>query len=83
MSEAYDILFVWEGLGMLDAGTLLDFAARHPRVRGEVEERIRRELGVTPARYCQLLHRAAATLEGQAHDPITAHRVLRELQQVA
>ena len=53
---------------MLDAGVLLDFAARHPQVRGEVEEKIRRELGVTPARYCQLLHRAAATLEGQAHD---------------
>ena len=63
---------------MLDAGVLLDFAARHPQVRGEVEEKIRRELGVTPARYCQLLHRAAATLEGQAHDPVTAHRVLRE-----
>lgn len=62
---------------MIDAGTLLDFAARYPRVRGEVEETIRRELGVTPARYCQLLHRAAATMEGQAHDPITAHRILR------
>lgn len=64
---------------MLDAGVLLDFAARHPRVRGDVEDRIRNELGVTPARYCQLLHRAAATMEGQAHDPITAHRILRQL----
>ncbi len=64
---------------MLTAGVLLDFAARHPRVRGEVEERIRRELGVTPARYCQLLHRAAATMEGQAHDPVTAHRIIRQL----
>lgn len=58
---------------------LLDFAHRHPSIRGTVEERIRTELGVTPARYCQLLHRAAATLEGQAYDPITAHRVLRQL----
>lgn len=65
---------------MLDAATLLDFAARHPRVRGDVEERIRRELGVTTARYCQLLHRAAASLEGQAHDAITAHQVLRTLR---
>ena len=64
---------------MLTAGELLDFAARHPKVWGDVEERIRRELGVTPARYCQLLHRAAATMEGQAHDPVTAHRILRQL----
>lgn len=55
---------------------LLDFAHRHPNIRGNVEERIRTELGVTPARYCVLLHRAAASLEGQACDPITAHRVL-------
>lgn len=58
---------------------LLDFAHRHPNIRGNVEERIRAELGVTPARYCVLLHRAAASLEGQAHDPITAHRVLQQL----
>ena len=58
---------------------LLDFAHRHPNIRGNVEERIRTELGVTPARYCVLLHRAAASLEGQAHDAITAHRVLRTL----
>lgn len=64
---------------MLDVGTLLDFAARHPRLRGDVEDRIRRELGVSPARYCQLLHRAAETMEGQAHDPVTAHRIIRQL----
>jgi hypothetical protein len=40
---------------------------------------IRRELGVTPARYCQLLMRAAVSIEGQAHDPITAHRIIRGL----
>ncbi len=67
---------------MLDAGVLLDFAARHPRVRGDVEDRIRAELGVTPARYCVLLERAAASLEGQAHDPVTAHRILRQLAKV-
>lgn len=58
---------------------LVDFAHRHPNIRGNVEERIRTELGVTPARYCVLLERAAASLEGQAHDAITAHRVLRTL----
>jgi len=36
---------------------LLDFAAAHPDIRGEVENQIRRELGVIPARYCQLLGR--------------------------
>lgn len=62
---------------------LLDFAAAHPVVRGEVETLIRRELGITPARYCQLLTRAAVSLEGQAHDPITAHRIARRWQAVA
>lgn len=56
---------------------LLDFAHRHPNIRGTVEERIRAELGVTPARYCVLLERAAS-MEGQAYDPVTAHRVLRD-----
>jgi hypothetical protein len=56
---------------------LLDFAAAHPVIRGPVEDRIRREFGITPARYAQLLHRAAASREGLAHDAITAHRVLR------
>jgi len=57
---------------------LLDFAAAHPVVRGEVENQIRRDLGITPARYFQLLGRAARSLEGQAYDPITAHRILRQ-----
>lgn len=56
---------------------LLDFAHRHPNIRGGVEDAIRAELGVTPARYCVLLERAAASMEGQAYDPVTAHRVLR------
>jgi len=58
---------------------LLDFAAAHPDIRGEVENQIRRELGITPARYCQLLMRAVVSMEGQAYDPITAHRELRRL----
>jgi hypothetical protein len=56
---------------------LLDFAAAHPLIRGTVEEKVRKDLGLSPARYVVLLGRAAASMEGQAHDPITAHRVLR------
>ncbi|AXA95478.1 DUF3263 domain-containing protein [Microbacterium sp. PM5] len=58
---------------------LLDFAAAHPDIRGEVEGMIRRELGITAARYCQLLMRAATSIEGQAYDPITAHREIRRI----
>jgi len=61
---------------------LLDFAAAHPDIRGEVDGMIRRELGVTPARYSQLLVRAAASVEGQAHDAVTAHRVTRQWHRV-
>ncbi len=56
---------------------LIDFERAHPRHTGAKEEAIIRDLGLTPARYYQLLHRAAASLEGQAHDAITAHWVLR------
>lgn len=62
---------------------LLDFAAMHPDIRGEVDGLIRRELGITPARYCQLLMRAAVSLEGQAYDPVTAHREIRRMRRVA
>ena len=62
---------------MPSPATLLDFEAAHPGWSGEKGERIRRELGVTEARYFQLLHRAAESLEGQAHDAMTAHRVIR------
>lgn len=62
---------------------LLNFEAAHPDIRGEVDGLIRRELGITPARYCQLLMRAAVSLEGQAYDPITAHREIRRMRRVA
>ncbi|WP_292870833.1 MULTISPECIES: DUF3263 domain-containing protein [Bacteria] len=54
---------------------MLDFEQAWPRHSGRKEEAIRRHLGVTPVRYYVLLRRAAASLEGQAHDAITAHRV--------
>lgn len=54
---------------------LLDFEADHPNHTGSKEIRIRDELGITPARYYQLLHRAADTKEGQAHNPATARAI--------
>jgi hypothetical protein len=56
---------------------LLDFEAAWPRHTADKGEAIRRELALTEARYYQLLLRAAASLEGQAHDAVTAHRVNR------
>ena len=55
--------------------TLLAFEASWPRHNGPKEERIPRELGVTSARFYQLLNRAARSLEGVAADPIMARRV--------
>ncbi|MGN8024682.1 DUF3263 domain-containing protein [Microbacterium sp. 22242] len=54
---------------------LLAFEAANPGWSSNKEMRIRNQLGVTPARYVVLLERAAASREGQAADPITAHRV--------
>lgn len=54
---------------------LLAFEQRWPRHSGHKEETIRSELGITPARYYQLLHRAARSAEGIAVNPITARRV--------
>lgn len=61
----------------------LNFESRYPGWTGQQEEDIRLRFGFGPARYFQLLHRAAASLEGQAHDPMTAHRVLRRIRAVA
>lgn len=55
---------------------LLDFEARWPKHSGFKEEAIIRHLGLKPARFYQLLDRAARSLEGWAHDPFTAARVL-------
>lgn len=54
---------------------LLAFEAAHLRHSGVKEHAIRETLGLTPARYYVLLSRVARSLEGQAHDPITARRV--------
>lgn len=55
--------------------TLLAFERSWPQHSGYKETAIRRELGITPARYYQLLRRAARSLDGMQTDPITARRV--------
>ena len=62
---------------------LLDFEAHWPRHSGYKENAIIEELGLAPARYYVLLKRAAESLEGQAHDPITAHRILRKRERTS
>lgn len=54
---------------------LLAFEQAWPRHTPDKDVTIRRELGVTPARYYQLLTRAARTADGIAADPITARMV--------
>lgn len=60
------------------AAALLDFEATHPGHPGSKVHEIEAAFdGMPAARYYQLLMRAAGTIEGQAYDPITAHRVTR------
>lgn len=54
---------------------LLDFEATTPDHSGWKDEAIRVELGLKPARYYVLLHRAATSPRGIAHDPLTSRRV--------
>lgn len=53
---------------------LLNFERMWPR-HSHAKENAIRARGLTPARYYQLLQRAAVSLDGQAHDPLTARRV--------
>lgn len=55
--------------------TLLAFERSWPQHSGYKETAIRRELGITPARYYVLLHRAARSRAGIVADPIAARRV--------
>ena len=54
---------------------LLDFEAKHPGHSSAKEEAIRETFDINEVRYYVLLARAAESLEGIAHDPITARRV--------
>lgn len=58
---------------------LLQFEGEWPRWSSKKDEAIRARFHITPARYHQLLFRAAVSVEGQAAHPITAHRISRNL----
>lgn len=58
---------------------LLAFEARHPGHPGDKQLAIERELGLTAARYHQLLGRVIDEPEAEQLDPMLVHR-LRRLQ---
>ncbi|WP_309129459.1 DUF3263 domain-containing protein [Microbacterium sp.] len=63
---------------------LIDFAAAHPGpVVGAVDEAVRKDFGISPARYLQLLNRAIETPEALEHDPQTTYRLRRINEQRA
>jgi hypothetical protein len=62
---------------MLPAADLLDFEQKWGAHTGTKEEAIRRELGVTPARYYQMLDRVIETPEALTSHPMLTHRLLR------
>ncbi|MBD8023355.1 DUF3263 domain-containing protein [Microbacterium gallinarum] len=56
---------------------ILGFEAEWRRHAGAKEEAIRAELGLSPARYYQLLGRLIDTADAQAHDPMLVKRLRR------
>lgn len=56
---------------------ILGFEARWQTHVGAKEEAIRAELGLSPARYYQLLGRLIDTAGAQEHDPMLAGRLRR------
>ncbi len=56
---------------------LLAFEAAWQRHAGAKEEAIRAELGLTPARYYQLLGRLIDSPDALAHDPLLVKRLQR------
>ena len=61
---------------------ILDFEGEWRRHAGAKEEAIRADLGLSPARYYQLLGRLIDTADAQAHDPMLVKR-LRRLRDAA
>lgn len=53
------------------------FGAQWRRHTGAKEEAIRADLGLSPARYYQLLGRLIDTTEAQEHDPMLVKRLRR------
>ncbi len=64
---------------------ILDFEAEWRRHAGAKEEAIRTVLGMSPARFYQLLGRLIDTKEAQEYDPLLAGRLrrLRDAQKQA
>ena len=56
---------------------LLDFEAEWRRHVGAKEEAIRADLGLSPARYYQLLGRLIDTTDAQEYDPMLVKRLRR------
>lgn len=56
---------------------LLAFEARHPNHPGGKQQAIETELGVTAARYYQLLSRVIDDPEAETLDPMLVHRLRR------
>lgn len=56
---------------------ILEFEAEWRRHAGAKEEAIRTDLGMSPARYYQLLGRLIETAEAQEHDPMLVKRLRR------
>ena len=56
---------------------LLHFEAEWRRHAGAKEEAIRADLGMSPARYYQLLGRLIDTAAAQEHDPMLVKRLRR------
>jgi len=56
---------------------ILAFEAQWQRHVGAKEEAIRAELGLSPARYYQLLGRLVDTVEALEHDPMLVKRLRR------
>ncbi|MGO1628917.1 MULTISPECIES: DUF3263 domain-containing protein [unclassified Microbacterium] len=56
---------------------ILAFEAQWYRHAGAKEEAVRAELGLTPARYYQLLGRLIDTADALEHDPLLVKRLRR------
>ncbi len=62
---------------MLSDAVLLDFEARHPGHPGHKQQAIESELGLTAARYYQLLGRAIEHPDAVKLDPVLVHGLRR------
>mgnify|MGYP000962749104 CR=1 FL=1 len=62
---------------MLSTAALLDFEARHPGHPGNKQQAIETELGITAARFYQLLSRAIEEPEAERLDPVLVHGLRR------